>query len=245
MPFRSAALILAVVLAASLTHPAHAQTKTASSRESISVGLPISPSPPGRWRQAVSPENPAKYRCLLGPASDPLCALANRMTCEPMVVAGEQRVPDGMRFCRNAYGIIPSQLRTSDFAYPYLEYRIEQVRIATEQDIENAKQSVDWRNPTPETEPKAGDLLVTVYRRSCWAQPCPSPFDFAGHASEEPIDERAEYCLRQEGTRWRLVWWPLEVPVWVTKWWQIYRGPGEVSYSLKPRDPRPPSGVAP
>jgi len=213
MPFRSAPLLLAVFLAASF-HSAYAQTGKTPETKTTAATLPIAPDRPGRWRQAVR-DDPSKYRCLLGLPPTPLCALANRFSCEVIALRSSDEVgfgPDATRLCRNAYGEIPPQQNGSTFAGPYLQYRIERVRVATKHDIEAAARIEGWPNPYPPIEARPGDLLVSVYRRSCWEQPCPDPRTFLGYPREEPYDERAAYFLRQEGKRWRPIWSPYELP---------------------------------
>lgn len=214
MLFRSALLILTVLLAALPIEPAHAQTGNASAKNTATATLPIVPDRPGRWRVPVAEDDPAKYRCLSAPPKTPLCALANRMTCEAREAYG------GVRFCRNAYVHLPEHLHRLwllGWGEEIWQYRVIGVRVATELDIEIAKMHPFWGNPTPETEARAGDLLVTVHRRFCrWPQlPCPTDIlevtrKGYGDGRDAPVDERAEYALRKESDRWRLVWWPRE-----------------------------------
>lgn len=213
MPFRPAAMILAALLAALPAEPVYAQTGKASAEKSAAAALPITPDRPGQWREPVSRDDPQGYRCLRGPASSPRCAIANRMTCE--VLGPDNR---GAPFCTNAYRHALPQPRTfasfDDFLDLY--YRIDKVRIATSQDIEAAKRHRYWKDPPPDAEPRRGDLLVKVRRRICEIRPCPMDLveflRIMEHMREWPSEESAEYCLRHEDGRWRLVWWPYEVP---------------------------------
>lgn len=220
MPFRSVTLILAALLAALPTEPVHAQTGEASAKKAASTVLPIAPDRPGRWREAIFLDDPHRYRCLRGPASTALCAIANRMTCETYWgLLDDSR--DGLQFCRNAYVHLPVHVDrdyvNEEWALA-LNYRIEAVRTATVADIEAARRKFDWAPLTPETRPKVGDFLVTVFRRRCGGPPpCPDPL---GDQSSWhpwwtwtwPYETRATYALRQEGALWRLVWWPWERP---------------------------------
>lgn len=217
MPFRSIALILTLLLAALPTEPVHAQTGKASAKKSATVTLPIAPDRPDRWRQAVRHDSDAlKYRCLRGPASTPLCAIANRMTCE--LHWSEVKEKDGMQFCRNAYIHLPPQVDELYVRESRLElqYRIEAVGVVTAKDIEAAKRTEDWKVLSPETEPRKGDLLVTILRRTCSQRPpCVHPDDYNYSlvtAKDAPWDTHSTFCLRKEGSRWRLVWWPNEPP---------------------------------
>ena len=220
MPFRSFALLVGFFLAVPSAAPAYAQTDRNSANTAAPSTLSIVPDRPGRWREAIFGDDPQRYQCLRGPASTPLCAIANRMTCETYWSLLDETV-DGLQFCRNAYVHLPvhvDQRYVPEELALALNYRIEAVRTATEADIEAAMRTSDWGPLSPETQPKTGDLLVTVFRRRCGGPPpCPDP-----HGSSSswhpwwtwtwPYETRATYALRQEGKLWRLVWWPWERP---------------------------------
>lgn len=219
MPFRSTALFLVVLLAALSTEPAPAQTGKTSATKTTPSALPIAPDRPGRWREAIYDDDPRRYRCLRGPASTPHCALANRMTCETQLYRVGRG--DGMQFCRNAYVHLPAHVTPEHVeVFGGSQYHIEKVRVATDDDIEAARRTDDWKMLTPETEPRVGDILVSVFRRLCpGGPPCHDPRDHGELTNYHPVLEkdrpyetRSTFCLRQDGARWRLVWWPGERP---------------------------------
>ena len=222
--------VLVAVSALAADQPARGQTGKASATKTASAQLPIAPDRPGRWREAIYNDDASNYRCLRGPASTPLCAIANRMSCETYWDADGKR--DGLQLCRNAYVHSPAHVDWKHVKvwHDGLNYRIERVRVATPADIDAASRTRDWSALTPDTEPRVGDILVTVRRRTCpLGPPCPDPDHYdeiTEHnpimAKDRPDETRSTFCLRQEGTRWRLVWWPDERPDPVDKWWLRY-----------------------
>ena len=121
-----------------------------------------------------------------------------------------------MALCRNAYVHLPPIAEQMiNFSDMDMQYRIEKVKFITPKDIDAAKSTRDWATLTSETEPKVGDLLVVILRVRCMRTPCPSAneFDFSRARMNNQLEETcAEYALRHEGERWRLVWWPWEPP---------------------------------
>jgi hypothetical protein len=213
MPFRSAVLSLAVLLAALPVEFVQAQTGKASAKTAAAAALPILPDRPGRWREALFEDEPRKYRCMREPTSSPLCVLANRMACETYRAEDD----DGhMQFCWNAYvRTLPVLWLVAGRRVLDMQYRIEKVRRIGTKDIEAAERAEDPRRPTAETEPRPDDLVVTVLRVQCQKTPCPSAdnFDFGRARFSNQLSETcAEYALRNEGTQWHLVWWPWEIP---------------------------------